>query len=166
MGSAFPQLDELIRELTDVCALPEAEGEPALSAATMAITKATTELTRAARTRGRAAETALDQALAAVAEARAALERARQAINASAARRRRTRSAAERPAAPGADGEVEGTCPSCGCAIQVRYRAASATPVVAFPVACPAEDCEGVAAIEYPAAAVDVVVAPAPGGGE
>jgi hypothetical protein len=161
MGSPFPQLDELIRELTDVCALPEAEGEPALSAATIAVSKATTALTHAASARGRAAQTALEQALATVAEARDALERARQAINASAARRRRTRTAAERPSAPAADGEVESTCPSCGRTVLVRYRAPSATPVVAFPVACPSEDCEGVATVEYPAAAVDVIVVPA-----
>jgi hypothetical protein len=162
MGSPFPQVDELIRELSDVCALPEAEGEPALSAATIAVSKATMELTRAARARGRAAETALEQALATVAEARAALERARQAIHASAARRRRTRNAAERQSAPPVDGEVESTCPSCGRAVLVRYRAASGSPVVAFPVACPDEDCEGVATVEYPATAVDVVVGPAP----
>jgi len=111
MGSPFPQVDELIRELTDVCALPDAEGEPSLSAATIAVSKATAALTQATRARGRAAESALERALAMVVEARAALEKTRQAIHASAARRRRQHAAADRadrPAPPGADGEVEG----------------------------------------------------------
>jgi hypothetical protein len=155
MGSTYPQLDELIRELSDVCALPEAEGEPALSAATIAVSKATTALTQVTRTRGRAAETALEQAMAMVADAR---ERARQAIHASAARRRRLRPAADRSSASEVEGQVETTCPSCGRDLVVRYRAGNPTPVVAFPVACPFDHCEGVAAVEYPASAVDVAV--------
>ncbi|PYQ53315.1 MAG: hypothetical protein DMF78_09280 [Acidobacteria bacterium] len=158
MGSPFPQLDELIRELSDVCALPEAETEPALSAATIAVSKVTTALTQATRARGRAAETALEQAMAMVADARAALERARQAIHASAARRRRLHPADDRSSAPGVEGQVETTCPSCGRDLVVRYRAGNPTPVIAFPIACPFDDCEGVAAVEYPASAVDVAV--------
>jgi len=99
-----------------------------------------------------------------VVEARAALEKTRQAIHASAARRRRQHAAADRadrPAPAGAGGDVEATCPSCGRGLRVRYRAASQGPVVAFPVACPFEECEGVAAVEYPVSAVDVAVEPA-----
>jgi hypothetical protein len=166
MGSPFPQLDELIRELSDVCGLPEAEGEPSLSATTLAVSKATAALTQAARTRGRAAEPALEQAMAMVEEARGALERTRQAIHASAARRRRLHSAAERASAAEADGEVETTCPSCGRGMRVRYRVGAPGPVVAFPVACPFDDCEGVATVEYPASAQDVAVAPAPESGD
>jgi len=162
MGSPFPQVDELIRELTDVCAHPEAEGEPALADATIAVSKATSALSQATRARGRASDAALEQAMALVAEARAALERARVAITASAARRRRLRAASE--AAPGvaAEGRVETTCASCGRDILVRYRAERPTPVIAFPIACPFDDCEGVAAVEYPAVAVDVTVEAAP----
>jgi hypothetical protein len=39
MSSAWPELDKLIRELGDVCALPNAEIEPLLSTATLAVTQ-------------------------------------------------------------------------------------------------------------------------------
>ena len=48
MTSAWPQLEDLIRELGEVSALPHAEGEPTLTDATMAVTKATTALAHAA----------------------------------------------------------------------------------------------------------------------
>ena len=84
MTSAWPQLDELIRELSEIVALPNADGEPSLTEATIAVTKATTALARAAQTRGRNAEPALSQALVTVEEARALLRQARMAISASA----------------------------------------------------------------------------------
>jgi len=49
MTSAWPELDDLIRELADVSALPQAEREPSLSEATMAVSKASAELRRAGR---------------------------------------------------------------------------------------------------------------------
>src|SRR5262249_18225174 len=116
----------------------------------------------ASRARGRAGETALERAMVLVAEARAALGHARQAITASSARRRRLRAASDRAPDSWMDGDVEATCLSCGRAIRIRYRATSATPLVAFPVACPFDDCEGVAAVEYPASAVEITVEPAP----
>jgi hypothetical protein len=161
MGSSFPQLDELIRELSDVCTLPEAEAEPTLAAATMAVSKATVALAQASRVRGRGADSALEQAMAMVDEARAALERTRQAIHAAAARRRRLHSAEERRAEPTADGNAETRCPSCGRGLVVRYRVGVPAPVVEFPVACPFEDCEGVATVEYPASAAGITVAAA-----
>src|SRR6267143_838443 len=97
MPSAWPELDELIRALADVCALPRSEEEPSLSEATIAVGKATAELTRAAGSRGRAAAGA-------------------------------------------------------------RARAAMKAPTVAFPVACPVAECDGITSVEYPASAVDVNV--------
>jgi hypothetical protein len=160
MGSAWPELDELIRELGDVCAMPDAEGEPALSEASMAITKATTALTRAAQTRGRGAEESLAKALEAVEEARAILQRARVTISASASRRRSASRSAAKAAADTAEtpaGRLESTCAACGTPFVVRYRAADG-PTVAFPIACPGPRCDGITSVEYPAAAVDVVV--------
>ena len=162
MTSAWPQLDELIRELSEVSALPNADGEPALGDATMAVTKATTALARAAQARGRHAEAAITLALATVEEARALLRQARAAMAASAARHRRDRVAAI-PAPPSAEGEVEATCPACRAAFVVRYRAAAARPLVAFPVACPAPDCDGVSEVQYPGSASDVVASMLPG---
>ena len=55
-------------------------------------------------------------------------------------------------------GQSEATCAGCGCAFVVRYRVVTAAPIVAFPVACPAADCDGVSEVEYPASAVEVAV--------
>jgi hypothetical protein len=152
MESAWPELEELIRELGDVCALSDAEGEPSLS-------EATTALTHAAQTRGRAAEVRLAKALEAVGEARAILQRARITISASASRRRSaSRSAAAAAAAETPAGRLESTCVACGTTFVVRYRAAAEGPTVAFPVACPAPRCDGVTSVEYPSSALDVVV--------
>jgi hypothetical protein len=163
MGSAWPELEELIRELGDVCALSDAEGEPSLSEATMAVTKATTALTHAAQRRGRAAEVSLAKALEAVGEARAILQRARVTISASASRRRSAsrsaaaaRAAAETAETP--DGRLESSCAACGIPFVVRYRASADGPTVAFPVGCPAPRCDGVTSVEYPSSALDVVV--------
>jgi hypothetical protein len=155
MTSAWPQLDELIRELAEVSALPHADVEPSLTDATIAVTKATTALTHAAQARGRGAEAALSQALTTVEEARALLRHARVAISAQAARQRRERGAATAAAVAG---RAETTCPGCGCLFVVRYRAVAAAPVTAFPVACPAPDCDGVREVEYPASAVEVTI--------
>ena len=155
MASAWPELDELIRALADVCALPRSEEEPSLSEATIAIGKATAELTRAAGSRGRAAAAARARAASSIEEARAALEHTRRAIAASA--RRGTR-AASAPGGPPVEGQAEATCPACGRPFVVRYRAAMKTPTVAFPVACPVAECDGITSVEYPASAVDVNV--------
>jgi hypothetical protein len=162
MSSSWPQLDDLIRELGDVCALPDAEGEPALSAATMAVTKATTALAHAAQARGRSSQAALAKALQTVEEARSAVQQARNAITSAAARRGPRAGATASAARPGqtVDRQVDGSCPACGRAFVVRYRTVKAAPVVAFPVACPLAECDGVAAVEYPESAVDVSVEP------
>jgi hypothetical protein len=155
--AAWPQLDELIRELGEISALPNAEGEPSLSDATMAVTKATTALAHAAQARGRSSEAALTQALAIVDEARTVLRHARMAIAASARHRREL--GVSHPAGDGGfPGEIEATCPGCGCAFVVRYRATARWPLVAFPVACPAPQCDGVSEVEYPSSAMDVTV--------
>ncbi|HUG52761.1 MAG TPA: hypothetical protein VMR21_04145 [Vicinamibacteria bacterium] len=160
MGAAWPEIDELIRDLGDVCALADTEGEPSLSAATLAVTKATTALTHAAQVRGRGAAAALAQARAAVEEARASLQSAREAIAASVDRRRvaRSRATAPPPEEAALEGRAEATCTACGRPFVVRYRAVAAHPVVAFPVACPAPSCDGLAEIEFPASAVEVNV--------
>jgi hypothetical protein len=164
MGSTWPELDDLIRELGDIRALPDADGEPLLSDATLAVTKATAALTRAAGARGRSAALNLSKARESVEEARVLLQRARRLISASAARRRSSsRSGAEAPLEAAADGQAEAACVSCGNAFVVRYRAAATRAAVAFPVACPDARCEGVTAVEYPADAVDVVVEPLSG---
>jgi hypothetical protein len=157
MASAWPELDELIRALADVCALPRSEEEPSLSEATIAVSKATAELTRAAGSRGRASAAARARAARSIEEARAAVEHARRAIAASA---RRTSGARAATAADGppVEGQAEATCPACGRPFVVRYRAAMKTPTVAFPVACPVAECDGITSVEYPASAVDVNV--------
>jgi hypothetical protein len=154
MTSAWPEIDELIRELADVSALPQAEREPSLSEATMAVSKASAELRRAAAARGRALETARTRALQTIEEARGAVERARRAIAASA------RLAASRGASvaegPSRDGTVEVTCPACRRDFVVRYRAEHAVPLAVFPVACPAAACDGIASVEYPESATGI----------
>src|SRR5712691_7654997 len=141
MGSSWPELDDLIRELGNVCALPDAEGEPSPSEATMAVTKATTALAHAARTRGRSAEASLAQALLSVEEARATLQRARRVISASAARRRSAARKAASASEETTEGEVESSCIACGLAFVVRFHVAAIASVVGFPVACPYPAC-------------------------
>jgi hypothetical protein len=153
MTSAWPELDELIRELADVSALPQAEREPSLSEATMAVSKASADLRRAAAARGRALEAARTRALQTIEEARAAVERARKAIAASA------RHAASRT--PSAEvqtreGTVQATCPACRRDFVVRYRAEPAAPLAVFPVACPVAACDGIASVEYPESATRI----------
>ena len=154
MTSAWPELDELIRELADVSALPQAEREPSLSEASMAVSKASAELRRAAAARGRALEAARTRALQTIDEARAAVERARRAITASA------RHAASRVASgadgPSREGTVEATCPACRREFVVRYRAERAVPLAVFPVACPVAACDGIASVEYPESATGI----------
>ncbi len=161
MASAWPEIDELIRALADVCALPRSEEEPSLSQATIAVGKATAELTRAAGARGRAAAAARARAASSIEEARAAVEHARRTIAASARRTSGAR-AASAPDGPPVAGKAEATCPACGRPFVVRYLAATKTPTVAFPVACPVAACEGITSVEYPASAVDVNVDAAP----
>jgi hypothetical protein len=120
MTSAWPQLDELIRELGEVSGLPNADTEPALTDATMAVTKATTALAYAAQTRGRSAQAALTQALTTVEEARALLRKARAALSASAARQRRERVSAMAAPDAASPGQSEATCPECGRGFVVR----------------------------------------------
>ena len=157
MPSAWPELDDLIRELAEVSALPHAEAEPLLSEASMAVSKATAELTRAAGARHRGAVAARERALRTIEEARAAVERARKAIAASARRIAAGRMAPTREGTP-VEGRVEAMCPACRQAFVVRYRAPLPTPTVAFPVACPLEKCDGITSVEYPASATEVDV--------
>jgi hypothetical protein len=161
MTSEWPQLDELIRELSEVSALPSADAEPSLTDATIAVTKATTALARAAQAKGRTADAALSKALTAVEEARVLLRQARSAMAASARHRRERAREASAPAS--ADGQVDATCPACRGLFVVRYRVVAAGPLVAFPVACPLADCDGVTEVQYPGSAKDVVVEMLPG---
>src|SRR5258708_31677662 len=112
MASAWPELDELIRALADVCALPRSEEELSLSQATIAVGKATAELTRAPGSRGRATAAARARAPSSIEEARAPVEHARRAIAASARRTSGTR-AASAPDGPPVEGQVEATYPPC-----------------------------------------------------
>lgn len=155
MPSAWPELDELIRELADVSALPQSEAEPSLSEATMAVSKASAELRRAASARGRSLEAARVRALQTIEEARAAVERARRAIAASARHAAASRASSAREGRL-ASGRAQATCPACGRDFVVRYRAAPLTPTAAFPVACPLAECDGIATVEYPESATEV----------
>jgi hypothetical protein len=154
MTSAWPELDDLIRELADVSALPQAELEPSLSEATMAVSKASAELRRAAAARGRALEAARTRALQTIEDARAAVARARKAIAASAHHpASRSRAVAEEQPL---DGAAEATCPACRQDFVVRYRAERAVPLAVFPVACPVAACDGIASVEYPESATGI----------
>lgn len=155
MPSAWPELDDLIRELADVSALPQAESEPSLSEATMAVSKASSELRRAAVARGRALEPARARALQTIEEARAAVERARKALAASARHAAASRASSGREGRP-ASGSAEATCPACRRDFVVRYRAAQPIPTAKFPVACPLTECDGIASVEYPESATEV----------
>jgi hypothetical protein len=159
MPSAWPELDDLIRELADVSALPQAESEPSLSEATMAVSKASVELSRAAVARGRSLEAARVRALQTIEEARAAVERARKALAASARQTSAARSALLREGRP-VEGRVEATCPACRQDFVVRYRLERPAPTATFPVACPLAQCDGIASVEYPESATDVQVEP------
>jgi hypothetical protein len=154
MPSAWPELDDLIRELADLSALPQSEGEPSVSEASMAVSKASSELRRAAAARGRALASARARALQTIEEARAAVERARKAVAAS-ARRSSSRAASRREDRP-AEGRAEATCPACRNDFVVRYRAEQLVPTAVFPVACPLAECDGIASVEYPESATDV----------
>jgi hypothetical protein len=155
MPSAWPELDDLIRELADVSALPQAESEPSLSEATIAVGKASAELRRAAVARGRALEAARVRALQTIEEARAAVARARKALAASA--RQAAASRAESPREGRAvDGRAEATCPACRRDFVVHYRAERPAPMATFPVACPLAECDGIASVEYPESATDI----------
>ena len=156
MASAWPELDELIRALADVCALPRSEEEPSLSEASIAVSKATAELTRAAGSRGRVAAAARARASTSIEEARAAVEHARRAI--ASARRASGARAASAPDGPPVAGQAEATCPACGRPFVVRYRAATKAVTVAFPGAGPVAECDGIPSVEDPASAVDVNV--------
>ena len=48
----------------------------------------------------------------------------------------------------------------CGLAFLVRYRASTVAPMVAFPIACPRGECDGVSEVAYPASATEVTVEP------
>jgi ElaB/YqjD/DUF883 family membrane-anchored ribosome-binding protein len=155
MPSAWPELDDLIRELADVAALPQSEGEPSLAEATMAVSKASAELSRAASARGRVLEAARIRALQTIEEARAAVEHARRAIAASARQAAASRASSAREGRP-VEGSAEATCPACRRDFVVRYRAARPAPTAAFPVACPLAECDGLATVEYPESATEV----------
>jgi hypothetical protein len=161
MSSAWPELDDLIRALADVSALPRSESEPALSEASMAVSKASAELRRAAVARGRALDVARARALETIEEARAAVERARRALAASARLASVSRAASVSEGVP-VEGTAEATCPACERPFVVRYRITRPAPAVAFPVACPLAECDGIASVEYPASATDVNVEPWP----
>jgi hypothetical protein len=162
--SPWPQLDELLRELEEIATSQPGGVEPTLTEATLAVSKATTALTRAAGSRaGRDADAALGRAMEMVEAARLAIAQARLAIAASAARREeRTRARVEHPpvqhALAAVEGDVEGSCPSCGRGFVVRYRSTGPHPVVAFPIACPSPGCEGLSQVEYPVTAFSVDV--------
>ena len=156
MPSGWPELDDLIRELADLSALPQSEGEPSLSDASMAVSKASAELRRAAGARGRALEAARARALQTIEEARAAVERARKAVAASA--RRASASRASRREGRPVEGSADATCPACRRDFVVRYRAERPAPTAVFPVACPLAECDGIASVEYPESATDVQV--------
>lgn len=154
--SPWPQLDELLRELEEVAATQRGAAEPALSEASLAVTKAAAALTHAAGSRGRAGGAALERALALVEDARHAVAQARLAIAAGA---RREEPPTERAGgATGVEGDVQTSCPACARPFVVRYRSASARPLVAFPVGCPADGCDGLATVEYPVSVIAVDV--------
>ena len=155
MPSAWPELDDLIRELADVSALPQSEAEPSLVEATLAVSKASADLRRAAGARGRALEAARARAQKTIEEARVAVERARKAIASAARHVSATRAASPLEGRP-VEGRTEATCPACSNDFVVRYRAERATPTAAFPIACPRAECDGIANVEHPESAIDV----------
>jgi ElaB/YqjD/DUF883 family membrane-anchored ribosome-binding protein len=154
MASAWPELDDLIRELADVSALPQSETEPSLAEATLAVSKASADLRAAASARGRALEAARVRAQKAIEEARVAVERARKAIAAS-ARHVAPRAASQREGRAVED-RAEATCPACRQDFVVHYRAERPIPTAIFPIACPRAECDGIANVEYPESATDV----------
>jgi hypothetical protein len=161
--SPWPQLDELLRELEEVASSHPGGAEPTLSQASLAVSKAAMALTQAAGSRRRAGAVALDRALALVEDARQAVAQARLAIAAGAARRgERVRTERVDEASSGVEGDVQTSCPACGRPFVVRYRSASARPLVAFPVGCPADGCDGLATVEYPVSVIAVDVQPLP----
>jgi hypothetical protein len=158
MPSAWPELDDLIRELAEVSALTQSESDPSLSEATMAVSKASAELRRTAAARGRALEAARVRALQTIEEARAAVEHARKALAASARRTAAASRSASRPEGRPAENSVEATCPECRNDFVLRYRLERPAPPAAFPVACPRAECDGIVSVEYPESATDVQV--------
>lgn len=153
MPGPWAHLDDLIRELGEISALPNAAAEESLNQATMAVSKATAVLTRVTQGRGRRrtdrpareAVRAIDDARAAVALARAALRRREKLA-------RDGDAAAASPEAP-REARIAAACHSCGEGFVVHYASAVAAPVVAMPMACPFDGCDGVTEVEFPAGA-------------
>jgi hypothetical protein len=156
--SPWPQLDELVRELEEVASRQREGIEPTLSQASLAVSKAAVALTSAAGSRHRGNEAALERAMELVEEARQAVAQARIAIAAGSARREERARADGGAPSSGVQGEVEADCPACTRRFVVRYRAASPRPVVAFPVDCPDDGCDGLATVEYPVSVIAVDV--------
>jgi hypothetical protein len=157
--SPWPQLDELLRELEEVASSHPAGSDPTLNQASLAVSKAAMALSHAASSRRRTGSAALERALALVEDAREAVAQARLAIAAGAARRgERGRSERVDEASSGVEGDVQTSCPACARPFVVRYRSASARPLVAFPVGCPADGCDGLATVEYPVSVIAVDV--------
>ena len=130
-----------------------AAAEEPLTAATIAVSKATELLTRAAQARGRRrTDRPAQEALAAIEEARAAVARVRAALLDADTEPRRAEGAAA-PAEPSGESSVEARCLACGETFAVHFPSSEAAPLVAMPVACPRDDCEGVTAVEIPAGA-------------
>jgi hypothetical protein len=162
MPEPWSNLDDLIRELGEIRALPHAANEQSLAAATLAIAKATAVLVRAAESRPRPSDALAREASRTIDEARRGLALARAAILQSAANRSRAarpdQSGEGAPESPEILDEITVSCHACARDFRVQYRAPGGDAPVAMPVACPFPSCEGVTEVAYPASAHDVSV--------
>jgi len=167
-------LDDLVRDLAEVCRSPLAVNEPEVGDATLAVSQATAELARATftsyglrRTRVQVQETMV--------AARQAIERARAATE----RSRLERMRAERarvPAAAGRTGEaapraaafllrswttardVRVTCDACARPFHVRYRYRFMEGLAPHRLPCPWPECTGAREFHLPVNSLEICV--------
>lgn len=153
-------LDALIHELDEVRVLAGKEDDPALSEASLAVARALAELNHLGHRRFHMRPQPADAAADVVAEARRALSRAREALS-QAARLRHHRAAAgptDQEEIALQAGAIAVSCCGCGRRFFVQYRSTSTAALLAFPMACPSEECDAVTDVAYPEDATDVQV--------
>ena len=160
MPRSTAALDALIRELDEVRVLAGNEDEPALSEASLAVARAISALNGIGQRRLNLRRQSDEAADPVVAEARRALARARETLaQAGEIRRSRTEAGTAEQATPDRQaGAVAVSCCGCGKRFFVQYLASAIASLVAFPVACPSDECDAVTEVAYPEDAVQVVV--------
>ena len=155
-------LEALINELDEVRTLAGNQDDPALAEASLAVYRALSTLNQIGQRRFQSRPQRVDRGDGAdqvVDDARRALARAREALaRVNRARQAPTEPIAEDEAGKAQPGAVAVSCCGCGRRFFVQYVAPAGAALVAFPMACPWEECDAVTDAAYPEDAVGVEV--------